>query len=572
MALTSTRARTLSSRTPSEAPANRRPASEYNLRVTAPRSVALLAALAAVLLVAGLGATALTDRDEGANAEAAREMHEQGAWLTPTLNYAPRFAKPALVYWLMGGAYTLVGVGEAAARLPSALATTALVLVQYAFARWALGPAAAPRAALVLLLAGLTIAVGRMALTDAVLVLCTTAAGYAFFRAHHGEPPRGRWYAATYAALALGTLAKGPVGVLVPLVGILGYLAVAGGGRRALREARPGRGVLLFLAIAGPWYAAMVWLHGGDYLARAQGETVGRVFRTVTGPGGTVLFYLPVVLVALFPWSAFLPDALVRTLRGARARAAGSRAGAAAVFAAVWVVGVLVVFSLFQSRLPHYVAPLVPAAALLVAAAWPARPPGLSRALLAALGLVLGGALLAAVALGPTVGRLVALAYPAEPDTALPGSLAAVGVGALALGATAALSDGARLFRALAVLTAVWLALGLHVAWPAFDARFVAPAAHLARAVARLARSCDTLAVLGPYRPSLVFYARRPVVFVGRRATGRLAELAARPGRLLVLTPAALRPELPPPIDAWPPLAQRGGYVLVAGPPPAACP
>ena len=533
-------------------------------RVTAPGAVALLLGLVVVLLFVGLGATALTDRDEGANAEAAREMREQGAWLTPTLNYAPRFAKPALVYWLMAGAYAGLGVGETAARLPSAIATAFLVLLQYGFGRWALGPVAGARAALILALSGLVIVLGRVALTDATLLLWTTAAGFAFFRAHHGDPPRRWWYAAVYAAMALGVLAKGPVGLLTPAIGILAYLAVAGGWRRVARQAGLPWGLGLFLLIAGPWYAAMVWQHGGQYLARAQGETVGRVFRTVTGPGGTVLFYLPVVLVGLFPWSALLPAALVAALRGARARAAASRAGAAAVFAAVWVVAVLVLFSLFQSRLPHYVAPVFPPAALLLAWAWPNRVGVTSRGILAALGLVLAGAVVTAVAMGPELTRLLAPAYPADPATTLPSSALGVGLLALAAGAAALLGDGGRLFRALAVVSALLLAVGLHVVWPAFSARFVAPAGELAAGLAPVVRPCDDLVVLGPYRPSLVLYAGRPLTFVGRREHSRLAEIAARPGRLFVLTPGALLPELPPAVAALPRLASRGGYVVLA--------
>ncbi|MGH7265014.1 MAG: ArnT family glycosyltransferase, partial [Candidatus Rokuibacteriota bacterium] len=86
-------------------------------RVDARLPLVVLTGLALVVLVAGLGSVALTDRDEGANAEAAREMLEAGSWITPTLNYAPRFAKPALAYWLMAGAYAALGVGEHAARV-----------------------------------------------------------------------------------------------------------------------------------------------------------------------------------------------------------------------------------------------------------------------------------------------------------------------------------------------------------------------------------------------------------------------------------------------------------------------
>jgi 4-amino-4-deoxy-L-arabinose transferase-like glycosyltransferase len=540
--------------------------------VIAPRHAAVLLGLVVLLLFARLGAGALTDRDEGANAEAAREMREQASWISPTLNYAPRFAKPPLVYWLMAGGYATLGVGETAARLPSATAVAVLVFLQYLFARWALGQGVAFRAALILLLGGLVVGLGRLALTDAMLVLWTTAAGFAFFRAHHGPEPRRRWYAAMYGALALGTLTKGPIGLLVPAVVIVAYLAVAGGWRQVGREAGLPWGLALFLLVAGPWFAAMWWLHGGTFVARAQGETLGRVFRTVTGPGGTVLFYVPVVLIGLFPWSALLPGALVEVLRGARRRAAESLGGAASVFAAMWIVAVLALFSLFQSRLPHYVAPLFPAAALLLAARWPSRAPAPARAVLATLGLLCGGAAVAAAALGPLMARFLTPAYPAAREAALPGSLVALGVLALAAGAAALLRDGPRLFTALASVTALLLAVGVHLAWPTFDARFVAPAGQLARLAGAAARPCDDVVVIEPYRPSLAWYARRPVLFVSIRDASRLAEIAARPGRLLVLTPRHRLDELPAAVGALPTLDTRGGYVLLASPPAGPCP
>ena len=339
-----------------------------------PRDALLLAALAGLLLLVGLGGVALTDRDEGANAEAAREMLAERSWITPTLGGAPRFAKPAFVYWLTAGAYAVLGATETAARLPSAVAALLLVLVQHAFARWAFGRDVAWRAGLVLLLSVEFVAIGRMALTDATLALWTTIAGYAFMRGWWGAPPRGRWYALAWIAAGLAALAKGPVGLLIPLGGILLYLLLAGGLRQAWREAWPLRGLALFLVVAAPWYAAMFWIHGWDYAARARGETIGRVLRPVTGPGGTFLFYVPVLLLGFFPWSAFLPEALVAALRQARARARRSRSDAVTVFAAAWLLAGIALFSVAQTRLPHYVLPLFPAAALLVAASWPAPP------------------------------------------------------------------------------------------------------------------------------------------------------------------------------------------------------
>jgi 4-amino-4-deoxy-L-arabinose transferase-like glycosyltransferase len=532
----------------------------------------LLLALAGLLLLVGLGAVALTDRDEGANAEAAREMLAERSWITPTLGGAPRFAKPALVYWLMALAYAGLGVGETAARLPSAVAAVLLVLVQYAFARWAFGKDVAGRAALVLLLSVEYVAIGRMALTDATLALWSTVAGYAFLRGWWGAPPRGGWYALAWIAAGVAALAKGPVGLLVPLGGVLAFLALAGGLGQAWREAWPLRGLGLFLLVALPWYAAMFWIHGWDYAARARGETLGRVLRPVTGPGGTALFYAPVLLLGFFPWSAFLPEAVVRALRQARARARRSRPDAVTVFAAAWLLVGLALFSVAQTRLPHYILPLFPAAALLVAASWPARPSLLSRSLLGGTGVAVGVLLAGAWLASEHLVRLLAPAYPAAAGARLPASALLVAGLVASAGGVALVRDGAVLFKALAALGALVLAIGFQVALPGFGAAFVAPAGELAARAGRAARPCDTIAAAGPYRPSLLFYARRPVTFLGRRDDGRLAELLARPGQLFVIAPAALAGALPG-VGALSVVETRGGYVLLAsGAPARGCP
>src|SRR4051812_8473990 len=128
----------------------------------------LLLVLCGILFFLALGNLGLTDRDEGSNAEAAREMAQNGDWITPTLNGTPRFAKPVFIYWLISGTYKTLGISEFTARLPSAVFGTVLILMQYYFAKRFLGPGSALRAAVILLFNFEILAIGRMVLTDMV--------------------------------------------------------------------------------------------------------------------------------------------------------------------------------------------------------------------------------------------------------------------------------------------------------------------------------------------------------------------------------------------------------------------
>src|SRR6516165_3434514 len=96
---------------------------------------ATLLTIACPLFLYNLGSPSLWDIDEGNNAEAAREMYESGNWVVPTFNFQLRPDKPALLYWLQAFAYSIFGVNELAARLPSALAAILTVLTVYEFGR-----------------------------------------------------------------------------------------------------------------------------------------------------------------------------------------------------------------------------------------------------------------------------------------------------------------------------------------------------------------------------------------------------------------------------------------------------
>src|ERR1700709_785691 len=89
----------------------------------------LLFAVAAVALFTLLGSRGLNEPDEGRSAEIGREMAVTGQWLVPHLNGFEHFQKPPLLYWATGLAIRLLGANEWAARLPSALAALATVML-----------------------------------------------------------------------------------------------------------------------------------------------------------------------------------------------------------------------------------------------------------------------------------------------------------------------------------------------------------------------------------------------------------------------------------------------------------
>ena len=139
-----------------------------------PIPLLLLLLLSGLLFFIGLGSMGLTDRDEGRNAEAGREMFASGDWVTPTFNGELRVAKPVFVYWLMTLSYHVFGVNEFAARFPSALFGVALILMHYLFLTKLRGPTVGLYGALMLLLNIEILALGRMAITDSVLIFFTT--------------------------------------------------------------------------------------------------------------------------------------------------------------------------------------------------------------------------------------------------------------------------------------------------------------------------------------------------------------------------------------------------------------
>lgn len=368
-----------------------------------------------------LWATPLFDVDEGAFAEATRELLQSGDWWHTTLNGADRFDKPILVYWLQALSVAVGGVTEWAVRLPSALCVlgACVAVGRFAAPRW--GQATGVLAAVVLGSCLGLLAIGRASTADGLLnaLLVLTALQLWQF-AETGRTVHARW---AYFWCGLGLLAKGPVAVLVPGGALLLWSLTSDRGRTAWRAALYWPGWLIALAVAAPWYAYALHRHGMAFVnGFVLRHNVERFTGTLEGHGGGVLYYLVALPLLMLPWAPALLALLPRARR--------LWADPLSRFLLLWAVFVLGLFSLSGTKLPHYMLYGVAPLALLVARHLSHDAPGRGTRL--ALWLTLATQLVLAAAL-PTVVQQLA---PTVPDVYVRGLLQAAPSGQHLLWAT----------------------------------------------------------------------------------------------------------------------------------------
>jgi 4-amino-4-deoxy-L-arabinose transferase-like glycosyltransferase len=382
--------------------------------LSTPRSAALplragivLLALAIVVWFANLDARRLIKSDEGRYAEIAREMVASGDWITPRLNDIKYFYKPPLQYWATAAAYRLFGVDEWTARLWNALTGLATVLFTAYFAARLFGRERGVVAGIVAGSSALLVALAHVLTLDMGLTFFMTATLGGFLLAQRdgaAAHEARRWMMVAWASMALGVLSKGLPALVLPAAVLVLYALWQ-------RDFAPwtrlhiGRGLLLFFAIAAPWFVAVSLANPEFPRYFFWHEHVERFLTRVHGRYEPWWYFIPVLAGGLLPWTLLAPRALAL---GAR-RDAGLRFQPARVLW-LWVVVIVVFFSASSSKLASYVLPVVPAFAVLLALALAQSS---ARALRWALAPVAAGALAAAAAT-PWLARLQSREIPAE--------------------------------------------------------------------------------------------------------------------------------------------------------------
>lgn len=490
----------------------------------------LLAALVYLLATTGRG---VIDYDEGYYAQAAKNMAVSGDWVTPYVNGVRFLEKPPFLYWLTAASFKIFGINEFALRLPTALAVIALVWVMMRMARRVAGEKAALIAGLCTAFSVGTFLFTRETLHDVWLVLFIALAMCGFLE-WQLDPRRPLKPALLfYAASAGAVMCKSLVGLAFP-VGIVIVFFLLSRERPSWRSLHVLPGTLLFLVLTVPWHWLAALRNEGFLEFFFVTEQFLRFFGRREPP---VLWSLPLaafwglVLVWMFPWTAFLPGAIVESWKSE-----DPKRRILLRLSAAWA-GVILGFFSLSDRLEHYAFPALPALALLIAATlagsrskWTTR----AFAVLAAFGIAamlagLGaGAWLAAhgmnlSAAGPT-NRLAETDFSilAEMPPGVAAGLlkpAAATAAALGIGFAAALWFELRRQRikAVACVAAVMMAVCGAVHWSLGVCEDLISSKRFALAVAGEARAGDRLVIVGDYESanSLSFYTSLPVQICG---------------------------------------------------------
>lgn len=324
-----------------------------------PARVLIAAIVAALLYLPALGSAPLWEPDEGRYAEIPREMLVSGDFVTPRNNYVRYFEKPPLVYWMTAASMAVFGENEFAARLPAALASIGQVVIVALLAESMLGATAGFIAALALATFPVFIGFARFATLDPPLAFFVTAGIAAFYAAARTRDfrraPGRNWFIASAAMLALGTLTKGPVAL------------VLGGGIALvwlIRERRTAEirslpwipAVVVYLAITAPWFVLVATRNPGFLEFFFVREHLLRYseFQEHARP---LWFFVPILIAGAWPWTFFAP-------LGYSALRSDSEHACAFRFLVVWFLFVLIFFSLPQSKLGGYILPALPPLAI----------------------------------------------------------------------------------------------------------------------------------------------------------------------------------------------------------------
>lgn len=337
----------------------------YLDRITASRAraVVLLVLVALCAFAPGITKIPPVDRDEARYAQASKQMMETGNYFDIRFQEQPRYLQPAGIYWLQVAAAKITGYGPEAPiwvyRLPSLLAATAAVVLTYWVALPLAGQDGALIAALFMAPSILLGAEARLAKTDAVLLACILSATGFLARAYLRQTITLGGAVLFWTAISAGILVKGPMIALVVGSTVVA-LCVLDRSTVWLKALRPMLGLAWLALLVLPWFIAIAIVTDGEFYRIAIGQSLlGKVAAGQQGHGAPPGVYF------LLYWNMFWPAAVLAL--PAFPWVWQNRGTPEVRFCLAWILPTWIVFELITTKLPHYVLPVYPAIATLIA-------------------------------------------------------------------------------------------------------------------------------------------------------------------------------------------------------------
>jgi len=320
----------------------------------------LLAVLGYFLFFHAVGRRHLWSPDEDEYALVNREMVTDGHWIYPTVNGKPYSIKPPLYNWMGSGLSLLYGeVSELSSRLPSAIFGLIGVFVVYLMGKRLFGVRAGFLAACVIASTPLYIEFSRWIQINMVSAVLLTLTLCCFWWGYSTPRRRTLAYLLMYVPIGVGTLNMGLVNVAMPAI-VIGVFLIVVKDLRHILKLKLHWGILIFLAVAGPWYAAVCRFpeYRDELLIVTNFE---RFFSSSFAHTRPFWYYLTTTPGYFLPWTLFLPSAVIalKTPEGETDRKP-------LLFTMVWIAALFVFFSLSKTKRSEYLLPIFPAMALLV--------------------------------------------------------------------------------------------------------------------------------------------------------------------------------------------------------------
>jgi 4-amino-4-deoxy-L-arabinose transferase-like glycosyltransferase len=335
--------------------------------------VALLLGLCIVIYFINLGQWDLWSPDEPRYAEVSREMVNGGDWILMHRNGNLYTDKPPLFFWAVAiSSFLWQGMTPFSVRFPSALFGTLTVLLTFFIGRRLYSSRTGFLSGLILATSFQFAYLSTRGNIDTTLTFFTTASMLCFLKwyqqSKEGETSlegmKGLSFYGYYIGMALATLAKGPIGFILPLLGTLLFLLVQKDWK-GIKAMRLLPGSLIFMAIVLAWYLPAILIGGKEYLEATLFHHSFDRFAKGSAHIRPIYYFFYNFPTDFLPWIIFLPAAMVygfsRAMKAKRKEF---------LFLMIWFIFIFLFFTLSKGKRGLYLLPLFPAVSLMIGKLW----------------------------------------------------------------------------------------------------------------------------------------------------------------------------------------------------------